>query len=40
MKNDKGEDIDVAPHAQMNVYINCDEAVTEGAMLRKKRIEN
>ncbi len=40
MKNDKGEDIDVAPHAQMTVYINCSEPVSEGAMLRKKRADN
>ena len=37
MKNSGGEDIDVAPHAEMTVYINCDQEVTKGAMLRRKK---
>lgn len=37
MKNDKNEDIDVANHAEMTVYIKLSEDVLPGAMLRKKR---
>lgn len=37
MKNSDGEDIDVAPHAEMTVYINCDQEVAKGAMLRRKK---
>ena len=37
MKNDKQEDIDVANHAEMTVYIKLTEDVLPGAMLRKKR---
>ena len=37
MKNDKQEDIDVATHAEMTVYIKLTEDVLPGAMLRKKR---
>lgn len=37
MKNDKQEDIDVANHAEMTVYIKLAEDVLPGAMLRKKR---
>lgn len=39
MKNENGEDIQSAPHAEMIVYINCDKPVVPGAMLRKKRSE-
>lgn len=37
MKNAQGEDIDVAPHAEMTVYINVDKPVKKGAMLRKAK---
>lgn len=37
MKNDKQEDIDVANHAEMTVYIKLTEDVLPGAILRKKR---
>lgn len=37
MKNADGEDIDVAPHAEMTVYINCEQEVVKGAMLRKAK---
>lgn len=40
MKNQKGEDIDIAPHAEMIVYINSDKPVKKGAMLRKARSDN
>lgn len=36
MKNDRGEDIDVAPNAQMTVYMKTDKPVAEFAILRKK----
>lgn len=36
MENDKGESIDVAPHAQMIVKLPVDEPVVKDAMLRKK----
>ena len=39
MKNADDEDIDVAPHAEMTVYINCDKPVQKGAMLRRERPE-
>ena len=38
MENDKGEEIDVAPHAAMTVRIKTDIQVCKNAMLRKKRI--
>lgn len=37
MKNEEGEDIDVAPHAEMVVYMPVKEKVIKGAMLRKKK---
>lgn len=37
MENDKGEEIEVAPHAAMTVKIKTDIPVCENAMLRKKR---
>ncbi len=37
MKDDKGNDIDVANHAEKIVFIKTSEKVAEGAMLRKKR---
>lgn len=37
MENEKGEEIDVAPHAAMTVRIKTDIPVCENAMLRKKR---
>ncbi len=36
MKNEKGEDIDVAPNAQMTVYMKTDKPVAEFSILRKK----
>lgn len=36
MKNDKGEDIDVAPNAQMTVYMKTNVPVSEFSILRKK----
>ncbi len=36
MENEKGESIDVAPHAQMILKIRFDEPVVKDAMLRKK----
>ena len=35
MKNDKGEDIDVAPHAQMKLFMNFGRPVEVGSILRK-----
>lgn len=37
MQNDKFEDIEVANHAEMTVYIKLAQDVLPGAMLRKKR---
>lgn len=37
MENEKGEEIDVAPHAAMTVSIKTDVAAVPHAMLRKKR---
>lgn len=37
MKNEKGEKIDVANHAEMTIFMPVDEAVSKGSMLRKKR---
>jgi putative protease len=36
MKNEDGDDIDVAPHPQMTVYMPMDEDVVPYAMLRRK----
>lgn len=36
MKNERGEDIDVAPNAQMTVYMKMSKPVVEFAILRKK----
>ncbi len=36
MENEKGESIEVAPHAQMTVKFKCDEFLGEGAMIRRK----
>ena len=38
MRNEKGEEIDVAPHAKMQVRLNCDQPIeaVEGAMLRRR----
>lgn len=36
MKNADGEDIDVAPHPQMNVYMPMEQPVEEYTMLRRK----
>ncbi len=38
LRDDKGETIDVAPHAEQKVTMYCDEEICKGAMLRKKRI--
>ncbi|ABN52242.1 MAG TPA: U32 family peptidase [Hungateiclostridium thermocellum] len=40
MKNADGEDIDVAPHPQMTVYMPMKEDVEEFAMLRRKSSPN
>ncbi len=40
MKNVDGEDIDVAPHPQMIVYMPMDEEVPEYTMLRRKGVED
>jgi len=37
MRNADGEEIDVAPHPQMTVYIPVDEEVTPYTMLRRKK---
>lgn len=37
MKNEDGEDIEVAPHAEMLVTINADKPVCPGAMIRRKK---
>jgi putative protease len=37
MKNEEGEPIDVAPHAEQIVKFEMAEPVCKGAMLRKKR---
>lgn len=36
MKNEKGDNIDVAPNAQMTVYMKTDKPVAEFSILRKK----
>lgn len=36
MKNENGEDIDVAPNAQMTLYVKTDKPVKEFSILRKK----
>lgn len=36
MENEKGESIEVAPHAQMTVRFKCDEKLGEGAMIRRR----
>lgn len=36
MENEKGESIEVAPHAQMTVKFKCDEKIGEGAMIRRR----
>ena len=36
MENEKGESIEVAPHAQMTVKFKCDERLGEGAMIRRR----
>lgn len=38
MTDEEGNAIDVAPHAEQIVTMDCTEVVTEGAMLRKKRV--
>lgn len=38
MQDDEGNAIDVAPHAEQIVTMDCTEDVIEGAMLRKKRV--
>lgn len=40
MKNADGEDIDVAPHPQMKVYMHMDQEVEEFTMLRRKASED
>lgn len=40
MKNEDGEDIDVAPHPQMTVFMPMDEEVEEFTMLRRKGAED
>lgn len=40
MQNEKGEEIEVAPHAAMILKMHVDEPVVKDAMLRKKRISN
>ena len=37
MRNEEGEKIDVAPHAQMTVYIRTDHKVAPGFLLRRRR---
>lgn len=37
MENDKGESIEVAPHAQMMVKFKCSEHIGAGAMIRRAR---
>ncbi len=37
MKNEKDEDVDVAPHAEMIVKLKVDTPLIPGAMVRKKR---
>lgn len=37
LRNDKGEVIDVAPHAEQVVTMDCDVPIQVGAMLRKKK---
>ncbi len=37
LKNDNGEAIDVAPHAEQMVTMDCDVEISIGAMLRKKK---
>jgi len=39
-ENADGEDIDVAPHPQMTVYMPMKEDVEEFAMLRRKSSPN
>ncbi len=39
MKNEEGEDIDVAPHPQMTVYMPVEREVPEYTMLRRKSEE-
>jgi putative protease len=39
MKNEEGEDIDVAPHPQMTVYMPVQREVSEYTMLRRKSAE-
>ena len=40
MENDKGESIEVAPHAAMTLKIPMDEPVAENAILRKLKGES
>ncbi len=37
MKNEKGESVTVAPHAEETITMDCDTPICEGAMIRKKR---
>lgn len=39
MENDKGEEIESAPHAEMTVKLKVKEPVCVNAMLRRKRVE-
>lgn len=38
MKNEKGESVSVAPHAEETITMDCDECIPAGAMIRKKRV--
>lgn len=38
MTNEKGEEIEVAPHPNMLVTIPCNDEVLEGSFIRKKRV--
>ncbi len=40
MENDRGEQIDVAPHAMQKVVFPCKTEIPAGSVLRKKRDEN
>ena len=40
MMNDKGEQIEVAPHAMQKVILPCDTEIPAGSVLRKERCSN